>query len=148
MVYHWDFLKEKDSSFGMFFPKHYVVVGFENQERATTAVDRFREAGFAEDDVAAVSGTFMTQTLEAEPDTTLQKLKVAIAEMHGGTEHGYVDDDIKLARRGGAFAFVYTPDDASAERARQVLDGVDHVYARRYLPMAIERYKYPSQSQI
>jgi hypothetical protein len=56
-----------------------------------------------------------------------------------GTETGYIREDADLARDGGAFLFVYAPDDARANQARRVFAKIGPAYARRYLPVAIER---------
>ena len=65
-----------------------------------------------------------------------------------GTEHGYVEDDLKHAREGGAFLFVYVPTDETVQRARAIVDASAPVLARRYMSLGIERYTYPPQSQI
>ncbi|MFC4728713.1 hypothetical protein [Coralloluteibacterium thermophilus] len=143
MPYHWDFFKDGDTAFGLFYPKNYIVAAFENEGRAEEAVKAFREAGFAEDDVAAASGSFVTRKLEAEPEGTFDKVKAAISAAIG-TEHSYIENDIEHAKRGGAFVFVYAPDDEAADRAKPVLKRMHAMEARHYRQMAIERLIHPS----
>ena len=50
---------------------------------------------------------------------------------------------VALARRNGAFLFVHTPEDEPARRIEDIIARCDPVYARRYLPMAIERLIEP-----
>jgi len=145
---HWDFFKESDRSFGVFFPKHYVMVGLDNEARAREVAQMFLAEGFRGDDVAYASGSFVANRLESTKDATfLDRIKMHIAHV-AGTEQGYLDDDLKLARRGGAFVFVYAPDDASAAKATHLIKRIHPVYARRYLPLAIDRIVYPNQSTL
>ncbi|MCE5234083.1 MAG: hypothetical protein ABFC67_00620 [Mizugakiibacter sp.] len=148
MKQRWAFFKEADRSFGLFYPRHYVVAGFDTYERAQTVARQFIEAGFAHDDVAAATGPFVAQRLESRRSANwLQRIEASIAEAVG-TEAGYIEDDLKLARRGGAFLFVYVPDAAAGKRARLLLRRSHPVYARRYHPLGIERLIYPPQSTL
>lgn len=148
MKQRWAFFKETDSSFGLFYPRHYVVAGFDTYERAREVGQRFVEAGFARDDVAAATGPFVAERLESRHGANwLQRIEAFVAEAVG-TEAGYVEDDLKLARRGGAFLFVYVPDRATEGRARGVLRRSHPIYARCYHPLGIERIIYPPQSTL
>jgi hypothetical protein len=148
MILHWDFFKESDRSFGMFYPKHYIVVGLDNEARAIGVAQQFLAEGFRGDDVAFASGSFVTERLESVKGAGLfERIKRGIAHI-AGTEQGYIDDDLKLARRGGAFVFVYAPDDVHAAKASHLLKRIHPVYARRYLPLAIDRIVYPNQSTL
>ncbi len=148
MTHHWNFFKHSDHSFGMFYPLHYIIAGFDNDARAQEVAELFVADGFAEDDVAFASGGFVTTKLESVKDATLlDRIKRTIAGI-AGTEAGYIEDDQKLARRGGAFVFVHAPDDASATKATHLLKTVHPMFARRYLPLAIDRIIYPNQSTL
>jgi hypothetical protein len=139
----WNFFKEGDSSFGLFYPKNYTLAGFTGQEQAEAAARELRAARCPDDDVRVVSGSFVVDYLESQADAGwLERVKAAIAEFIG-TETYFIDQDIALARRGGSFLFVYTPDDQSSERVETVLIRHPVVHARRYLPLAIERLVDP-----
>lgn len=141
---HWSFLKESDASFGMFYPKHYTLAGFNDSTQAARAAELLQHGGFTDDDVHVVSGRHLLDELQSQQDeaTWLDRIKASIAEFIG-TETYFIDQDISLARQGGSFLFVYTPDEASRDRAERTLHSCSPVYARRYLPMAIERLVEP-----
>mgnify|MGYP001182291874 CR=1 FL=1 len=140
----WSFFKEGDSSFGMFYPKHYTLAGFENEAAAERAATALRDGGFESDNVRVVNGRFLVEELESQPDDAgwLERMKATISEFIG-TETYFIDQDIGLARRGGAFVFVYTPDEKQGELAETILRQSNPEYARRYLDLAIERIIEP-----
>jgi hypothetical protein len=147
MKRHWEFFKEGDHSFGMFYPRHYIVAGFDNHAQAETAERDLMRAGFAADDVRAATGAFVANELESMDDATfLDKLKMQISKAVG-TEAGYIEDDLELARNGGGFVFVYVPTEEDCARAMAALEPLQPLFARRYLPMAIERLIYPARVQ-
>lgn len=145
---HWNFFKDSDESFGLFYPLHYTVAGFDNIGRAEEVRQAFIDDGFAEEDVAAASGPFVIEQLETEEGANwFKRLRAGIARVVG-TEAGFLDDDMKLARRGGAFVFVYTPGDSEIERMHALLKRLHPIFARRYLGAGIERIQYPPQSTL
>ena len=145
---HWEFFKHSDESFGLFYPVHYTVAGFDNLDRAEEVRTAFIDAGFPEEDVVAASGPFVVEQLETEEGANwLKRLSAGIARVIG-TEAGFLEDDLKLARRGGAFVFVYTPDDAQIERMHALIKRLHPIFARRYLNAGIERIHYPPQSTL
>jgi hypothetical protein len=145
---HWQFFKEQDRSFGVFYPLHYVVAAFDTPERAEAVRKEFVEAGFGDDEVASATGSFVTRTLESMKGATwLERFKIGFASFLG-TELGYIDDDRKLAERGAGFLFVYTPDDASTEKAEKLLMRAHPISARRYDHAGIRRLIYPPQAAL
>lgn len=147
MKTHWEFFKEGDHSFGMFYPRHYIVAGFDNHAQAQDAEAALLGQGFGADEVRSATGDFVVNELESMDDASfLDKLKMQISKAVG-TEAGYIDDDLELARTGGAFVFVYAPTDEDCQRAMSTLKPLQPVFARRYLPMAIERLIYPARVQ-
>ncbi|HET6545684.1 MAG TPA: hypothetical protein VFG55_02935 [Rhodanobacteraceae bacterium] len=148
MTHHWDFFKQTDRSFGMFYPKNYVVAGFDSEEHAKKTEQQFLDAGFAREDVRAAAGWFVVNQVEKEHEPGwIEQIGAQIAKVVG-TEVGYIEDDLKLARRGGAFLFVFAPDDETTTRATHLLKLAHPVFARRYLPFAIERLIYPPQTDL
>lgn len=143
---HWDFFKTSDTSMGVFYPMHYVLAAFESEARADEIRKRFIEAGFAEDDVAAVDGAFLVDTLESlEGSGLVERAQQSIVRFVG-TEMGYIEDDRKTAERGAAFLFVYTPDEDTTDRSIELLKFAHPIYARRYNAAGIHRISYPKQS--
>lgn len=149
MKHRWDFFKHSDSSFGLFYPVHYTMMAFDSQERAREAEKRLVEvAGFDEDDVASASGEFVVNEVESQEDANwLDHMRERIAEVVG-TECGFLDDDMRFARSGGAFVFVHTPDEDSIEKLHDEIAKLQPAYARRYLHAGIERIRYPEQSTL
>ena len=148
MEQRWEFFKDKDRSFGVFYPLHYVVAAFDTPERADEVRKSFVESGFEDDDVASATGSFVTRKLESMKGSTwLERFRIGFASFLG-TELGYVDDDRKLAERGAGFLFVYTPDDASIAKAEHLLQHAHPLSARRYDHAGIRRLIYPSQAAL
>jgi len=145
---HWQFFKEQDRSFGVFYPLHYVVAAFDTPERAEEVRTIFVDSGFDDGDVASATGSFVTQKLESMDGATwIERFKIGFASFLG-TELGYIDDDRKLTERGAGFLFVYTPDDASIAKAEQLLQRAHPLSARRYDHAGIRRLIYPPQAAL
>lgn len=135
----WDFFKDGDTSFGLFYPRHYTLAGYATRDEADRGAGAIRAAGFADEDVRVVSGSFLTDRLASQDDAgMLDRIKASIAEFIG-TETYFIDQDIALAKRGGAFVFAYTPEEEDGERIKPALAEPRPVHARRYLAMAIDR---------
>lgn len=138
MIRHWAFFKQSDTSFGTFYPYHYIVAGYASLGAAEAAEQAFAESGVGVEDVRAATGDFVVNQLEAHREANwMQRAAAHLAEF-AGTEAGYLADDAELARNGGAFLFVFAPDAARVDNARAVFAQHRPHYARRYLHMAIE----------
>ena len=148
MTQHPQIFKESDRSWGVFYPRNYIVAGYGSLERAEEVRHSLLGTGFAGDDAIALPGDFVVREVQHERDPgLLQRIQQEIAAAVG-TEIGYLEDDLRHARQGGAFLFVYVPSDDDVVRARQVIDVSEPVMARRYMALGIERYAYPSQSEL
>ncbi len=141
---NWNFLRDGDESFGMFYPRHYTLAGFADQATAAKAARALADAGYSDTDVHLVRGEELVQKIEKmeAENGWLDRVKASISEFIG-TETYFIDHDITMARKGGAFLLVYTPDEEDGDRVSAVLRGNDAQYARRYLNMAIERLIEP-----
>lgn len=139
MIRHWAFFKQSDTSFGTFYPKHYIVAGYPSLHDAQEAEHAFTESGVGAENVRAATGDFVVNQLEAHRKANwLQRAEARIAEF-AGREMGFLKDDAELARDGGAFLFLFAPDASHVEHARKVFAQHRPKYARRYLQVAIER---------
>lgn len=146
MIRHWAFFKQGDTSFGTFYPKHYIVAGYPSLEDAQAAERAFTDAGISSDDVRATSGDFVISQLEAHREANwLQRAEAHFAEF-AGTEATFLDDDADLARQGGAFLFLYAPDSQRVRDARAIFAQHQPAYARRYLHVAIEHLIEPAHA--
>jgi hypothetical protein len=145
---HWEFFKEKDHSFGVFYPLHYIVAAYDTPERAEEVRGTFVDAGFDDSEVASATGPFVAYKLESMSGSTwLERFKIGFASFLG-TELGYIDDDRKLAQRGAGFLFIHAPDDASIEKAGHLLQRTHPISARRYDHAGIRRLIYPPQAAL
>ncbi|TAN00596.1 MAG: hypothetical protein EPN40_03695 [Rhodanobacteraceae bacterium] len=148
MIRHWAFFKHSDTSFGTFYPKHYIVAGYASMNDAQAAERAFIESGFDADDVRAAAGDFVVNQLEAHREANwLQRAGTHIAEF-AGTETGFLRDDAELARRGGAFLFLFAPETHHVDQARKVFTQHRPAYARRYLHVAIEHIVDPGPGSV
>ncbi|HEX7338579.1 MAG TPA: hypothetical protein VF271_01450 [Rhodanobacteraceae bacterium] len=148
MTEHWQFLKESDHSFGLFYPMHYTIAVFETIEMAQAARERFLSSGFPADDVAAVSGAFVLNHLENEHQLHwFGRLEAQVARIIG-SEANFLANDAYLAHLGGAFLFVYTPTHAKAEQARDLIRSAHPMAARRYHRAGVESICYPSRQSL
>lgn len=139
MEQQWDFFKKSETSMGVFYPLHYIVAGYDSIDEAEAAEAAFRESGVAADDVRAATGEFVAQQLESRGDRNLwNKFENEIVKF-AGTEKGYTTEDKQHASGGGAFLFVYAPNDEDAANAKKVFAKSPPVFARRYLRVAIEQ---------
>ncbi|MGY6519093.1 MAG: hypothetical protein ACXIUZ_10295 [Lysobacteraceae bacterium] len=139
----WDFFKDGDTAYGVFYPEHYTVAAFPDVEAARAAGEAAIAAGYAAEDVRAVDGAFMAGKLESQSEASLlDRVKAKIAQAVG-TEVAFIELDRQHARRGAGFLFVYTPEEADGDRVEALLRSRDALYARRYLPLAIERLIEP-----
>jgi hypothetical protein len=138
MIRHWAFFKQSDTSFGTFYPKHYIIAGYPSFDAARAAESAFTESGVDANDVRAATGDFVVNNLEAHHDANwLQRAQAHVAEF-AGTESGFLADDADLARKGGAFLFLFAPHDQHVAHARSIFAAHRPEYARRYLHVAIE----------
>ncbi|HLI17458.1 MAG TPA: hypothetical protein VKV22_04205 [Rhodanobacteraceae bacterium] len=139
MDQQWDFFKKGETSLGVFYPLHYIVAGYDTFEDAQAAETAFRDSGVAAEDVRAAPGSFVAGQLETRPDRNLlDKIENAVVK-HVGTEKAYTTEDKMHAQDGGAFLFVFAPNDDDAANAKQVFTRHPPVFARRYLRVAIEQ---------
>jgi len=135
----WDFFKKSETSMGVFYPLHYIVAGYDNLDAAQAAEDAFRESGVDAEDVRAAPGEFVAAQLESRSDrNAMDKLNNELVKIFG-TEKGYTPEDKQHASDGGAFLFVYAPNDEDAANAKTVFAKNPPVFARRYLRIAIEQ---------
>lgn len=145
MKKRWEFFKESDSSFGLFYPVHYVVAGFDTMAHAEQAEQALRDAGFAEDEVASAEGRFVVNHVESQDEANwLDKVRAEIARAIG-TEANYIDEDMKLARRDGAFVFVHAKEHDTVHKVEDILNHHHPLYARYYQHAGVEHLIKPNQ---
>lgn len=139
MIRHWAFFKQSHAPFGTFYPTYYIIAGYPSLRAAQAAEQAFTEAGVAAENVRAAAGDFVINRLEAHRKAAHWQQRVASQPTgFAGLETKFLEDDAELARRGGAFLFVYAPDAGHVAHAREVFAQQRPNFARRYLPASIE----------
>lgn len=130
--------KDGASSFGSFYPKHYVLAVFADDAAATRAADALRSAGFAADDVVQVPGAeFVEHARDARAG------QGALTRLREKWSRLYTDDAdasqrlVDLAGQGAAFVLAYAPDDAASTRAAAAVQGMQPAVLRYYGGLAV-----------
>jgi hypothetical protein len=133
-------LKGKDTSFGIFYPTGYIVAALGSYEAAQRGKRTLLAAGYTEDEVEAVPSDYVIAEIEkgTKEAGLLTRVKQAISDAIG-TEASYWDDDLKLAKEGAGFLFIYCPTSREAERVQRMLKSENPKNMRRYARAAIEQ---------
>ena len=98
MDQRWDFFKQGETTWGEFYPTHYILAGYESDADAQAAEEAFRASGVAAEDVRAATGQFVAGYLETRGDrNALDKLGSKLADAVG-TENDFVAQDTLFAR--------------------------------------------------
>jgi hypothetical protein len=123
------------TSFGLFYPVGYLVVGFKSKEDALRVQQDLKTGGYEPDDCVFFSCKEVT---EAATDN-LEKNEGFLPRL------GWADEAIKVhletAKEGGSFLVIYAPDKLSSDRAMNVIRNVSFAFAHRYHRLAIEELK-------
>ncbi|MBN9133792.1 MAG: hypothetical protein J0H48_10570 [Nitrosospira multiformis] len=123
------------TSFGLFYPVGYLVVGFKSREDALRVQQDLKTGGYEPDDCVFFSCKEVT---EAATDN-LEKNEGFLPRL------GWADEAIKVhletAKEGGSFLVIYAPDKLSSDRAMNVIRNVPFAFAHRYHRLAIEELK-------
>lgn len=120
------------TSFGLFYPLGYLVVGFKNNEDALRVQQDLKTGGYEPDDCVLFS---CNEVIEAATDN-LEKNEGFISRL------GWADEAIKMhletAKEGGSFLIIYAPDKLTSDRAMNVIRRGSFELAHRYHRLAIE----------
>ena len=131
-------LRGDDTSFGVFFPKDYLLAVFADQRAADRAAAALEVAGFADSDVLVVGsdevigwhGRFTTDT------GLVGRFKEFVARHFPGTS-AKLDDVVDHARVGHTFLLAYAPDAAQTERAAAAIRPAHPTLLRKYNAVTI-----------
>jgi hypothetical protein len=131
-------LKGDETSFGVFFPKDYLLAVFTDPRAADRAAAALEVAGFADSDVLVVGsdevmgwhGRFSTDT------GLLGRFKEFVARHFPGTG-AKLDDVVDHARVGHTFLLAYAPDGARTERAASAIRPAHPTLLRKYNAVSI-----------
>jgi hypothetical protein len=125
--------KGGQASFGIFYPKGYVLSVFENDAAAYEAAEALRRAGFTGDDLVPASGT---DVLEFSHELrALHGLLIAFERFLSerlGDEANAANEIVDLADAGNAFLAVYAPDAAATARVAECTRAFQPVVMRKF----------------
>ncbi len=130
--------KDGASSFGVFYPKNYVIGVFADETAARRAGDGARAAGFSEDGVIVASGADVVaheQEVEEEQGV-FAKIGEQLSKLYTD-ESAASQALVKLAAGGAGFVFVYAPEEQETTTAATVLAGFRPLVMRKYGTLAI-----------
>jgi hypothetical protein len=133
------FFNVSDTSFGIFYPKRFIVASLPSFDLAKGAEKALREAGFTPDEVVASTGA---EVLEFFEDLRLRAglwggLMKAVS-LALGTEATFVVQDSEQARAGAAFLAIYDPREAETGHICKLVAPWRPISMRRYATMSIE----------
>jgi hypothetical protein len=114
--------KGPETSFGVFYPKKYVIATFPSLENAISARCKLRTVGFRSDEVRAVSGEEMLDFFHELRVRTglLGELMTKFSRLLG-TEAVFFDRDVWEAQHGAGFLTVPCLTEQEADRIRKLL---------------------------
>ena len=131
-------LRGDDASFGVFYPKDYVLAVFTDPRAAERAAAALEVAGFLDDDVLVVGsdevlgwhGRFTTD------NGLVGRFKEFVAKHFPGDSRK-LDDVIDHARVGHTFVLAYAPDGARTARAADAIRPVHPTLLQKYNAVSI-----------
>jgi hypothetical protein len=114
--------KGSETSFGVFYPKKYIIATFPSLENAIAARYKLRTAGFRSDEVRAVSGEEMLDFFHDLHVRTglLGDLMTRLSRLMG-TEAVFFDRDVWEAQHGAGFLTVPCLTEQEADLIRNLL---------------------------
>ncbi len=130
--------KESSSSFGVFYPKNYLLAVFADEATARRAGDGLRAAGFSEDGVIVASGAdVVAYEQEVEEDQgVFAKIGEQLSKLYTD-ESAASQALVKLAAGGAGFVLVHAPEEEETTTATTVLAGFKPLVMRKYGTLAI-----------
>lgn len=133
------FFKGSDTSLGVFYPQHTLIAIFPNIDRAETARQKLRGAGFSEDEVVAASGDDLVDLVHEESAKSgLFGYLINELSRFLDTEATYTDRDLARAKRGAAVLAVHCADERTKKAAWRLVAPTEPMAARYYALSGIE----------
>ena len=122
---------EYPTSFGLFYPVGYLVVGFPGREDALRVQQDLMTGGYEAEDCAFFSCKEVTEAAKENLDqgNFLPRL--------GGADK-VIEKHLEAAKEGSSFLVIYAPDKVTSDRAMNVIRRVPFEFAHRYHRLAIE----------
>jgi len=126
-------LEESETSFGVFYPKNYVLSVFADPAAGTRAATVLEVAGFTDNDVVVTgSDAVLARYRELDADPGLMGRFRQFISRHFGHQADMLNDVVAHARQGHTFVLAYAPDDDQTRRAADALRPLHPAILRKY----------------
>jgi hypothetical protein len=122
------------TSFGLFYPVGYLVVGFQSKEDALRVQQDLITGGYEPDDCAFFS---CKEVVEA----ATKNLNHGHFLPRLGAADKMIEKHLEAAKEGSSFLVIYAPDRLASDRAMNVVRRVPFEFAHQYHRLAIEELK-------
>jgi len=136
-----EFFKESHTSFGVFYPLHYIVAVFPDVTKARHANRDMVFAGFPADQAAVFEGKDFLEHEEKPAgywNLIMQGVSHAI-----GAEQLSMEHHVELARKGAAFLIVHCQSNAMKDAAWSKIREAEPIAAHYYTRGYVEHLKCP-----
>jgi hypothetical protein len=133
------FFKGSDTRLGVFYPQRTLIAIFPSIDRAETAKQQLRGAGYSEDEVVAASGADLVELVHEESAKSgLFGHLITELSRFLATEATYTDRDLARAKRGAAVLAVHCGCERTKNNAWRLLAPMEPLAARYYALDGIE----------
>jgi hypothetical protein len=117
-----EFFKESDESFGVFYPKHYIIATFPTYSAAKDAYQSLRKTGCPEDEVLLATGSEVLEYFKHfREDAGVWGAIMRPISKFFGTEAAFSEHDVEQAKERYGFLAVHSSTDGETERIAQML---------------------------
>ena len=130
------FFRGTATTFGVFYPTHYIFASFPSFENAQNAARALQAAGYR-DLVAAPASETLRFMNEIRADAGVWGALMASISRFFGTEEVFADIDLGKAHKGAGFLAVYCSREDQAERIRDLAMPFDPIAMQLYLATGI-----------
>ena len=132
----YQFFHGSPTTFGVFYPTHYVFASFPSFENAKNAAKILQAAGYVESVATSATETVRFMN-EIRAEVGLWGALMASISRFFGTEEVFADIDVAKAEEGAAFLAVYCRREEHAEHIRDLVLPFEPLAMQLYLPGGI-----------
>jgi hypothetical protein len=140
MSVHSGLFKGSEASFGIFYPKQYLVAILPDLQTAEAARQQILSGACRADEVVVLSGqAFLDLVQRLRTAGGLWSWFTTHLSRMIGTEEIQLEIEMEHARQGGAFLAAYCPDSCCESRLCQILRPLGSRSLNRYSRFGVER---------
>jgi hypothetical protein len=125
------------TTFGVFYPTHYIFASFHVFQDAKNAAHALQAAGYGRVIASSAAETLRFMN-EIRGDVGLWGAMMASISRFFGTEEVFADKDLAEARIGAGFLAAYCPRQEEADHIRDLVAPFDPLTMQLYLPDGIQ----------